>query len=348
MKFVREKEEWNRLVKSFPNWDIYYLYEYVRSLELHGDGTPVLIYWNTDKMELCYVAMLQDIAAFAGFHGSLGAGSFLDLTTPYGYGGPLTKGEVSKEEMQKFAQELTAECSRRGIVSQFFRFDPFVEGQDAFFELFEAKSFKNTVYMDLDSEAVIFENMDPKNRNMVRKAKKNDVRIFWDRGEHLEEFIHIYNETMQRNQAEDYYYFKEDYFQYLQQEFSEHMVYFYAVYGTKIISAAMFFYNENFMHYHLSGTLWEYRRLASVNLLLYEAALWGSRRGMKKLHLGGGIEKDDSLYGFKKQFNRNGALPFTIGRYIFNRDAFQELVSKRAEADCTFDRQKPFLIQYRG
>lgn len=40
MKLVRDREEWNRLVKSFPNWDIYYLYEYVRSLELHGDGSP--------------------------------------------------------------------------------------------------------------------------------------------------------------------------------------------------------------------------------------------------------------------------------------------------------------------
>ena len=43
------------------------------------------------------------------------------------------------------------------------------------------------------------------------------------------------------------------------------MVYFYAVWEEKIISAAMFFYNENFMHYHLSGTLWEYRKLASVD-----------------------------------------------------------------------------------
>ena len=60
------------------------------------------------------------------------------------------------------------------------------------------------------------------------------------------------------------------------------------------------------------------------------------------------MEKDDSLYGFKKQFNRNGILPFTIGRYIFNHDMFRELVQKRAKADADFDAQKPFLIQYRG
>lgn len=348
MKFVRNSQEWNQLVKSFPDWDVYYLYEYARSLELHGDGTPMLIYWKGARMELCYVAMLQDIAAFEGFHGRLEAGRFFDMTTPYGYGGPLVKGEVTREEQQQFLKALTEECGRRGIVSQFFRFDPFVEAQGDFFELLGARSFKETVYMDLASEEIIFKNMDPKNRNMVRKARKNNVQIFWDFGEHLEEFIRIYNDTMERNQAEDYYYFKRDYFEYLKQEFHDHIIYFYAVYEQKIISAAMFLYNEHFMHYHLSGTLWEYRRLASVNLLLYEAALWGSSRGIRKLHLGGGMEKDDSLYGFKKQFNRNGVLPFTIGRCIFGQDVFQELVRRRAEADHTFDVARPFLIQYRG
>ena len=348
MKFVRNGGEWNQLVKSFPDWDIYYLYEYVRALELHGDGVPVLIYWKGRKMEICYVAMLSDIAAFEGFHGRLESGRYFDMTTPYGYGGPLVKGEVSVEEQQQFLQALTEKCGRQGIVSQFFRFDPFVQAQSAFFELLGARSFKETIYMDLESEEAVFQNMDSKNRNMVRKALKNGVKIFCDSGEHLEEFMQIYNETMKRNQAENYYYFQRDYFEYLQQEFSNHLTYFYAVYEDRIISAAMFFHNRQFMHYHLSGTLWEYRRLASVNLLLYEAALWGSRRGIQKLHLGGGLEKNDSLYGFKKQFNRKGALPYTIGRSVFDQNVFQELVRKRAEADHSFRADRPFLIQYRG
>ncbi len=348
MRFVRDREEWNRLVKGFPDWDVYYLYEYARSLEIHGEGMPVLLYWKGTKMELCYVIMLQDIAGFGGFFGSLVEKEYFDMTTPYGYGGPLVKGEISEGELSRFVKDLTEECNKRKIVSQFFRFDPFVGQQDAFFEMFEARSLKNTVYMDLESEDIIWGNMDPKNRNMVRKARKNGVQIFSDSGEHLEEFIGIYNETMQRNRAEEFYYFGRDYFEYLQQEFSDHMVYFYAVYEQMIISASMFFYNSQFMHYHLSGTLWEYKKLASVNLLLHEAALWGSRRGIRKLHLGGGMEKDDSLYGFKKQFNRNGALPFTIGRTVFDQNAFQELVRKRAQADPAFDANKPFLIQYRG
>ena len=42
MEVIRceEKERWNNIIKSFKNWDIYYLNEYAHSLELHGDGKP--------------------------------------------------------------------------------------------------------------------------------------------------------------------------------------------------------------------------------------------------------------------------------------------------------------------
>ena len=30
--------QWNDIIKSFPSWDVYYLYEYAYSFELHGDG----------------------------------------------------------------------------------------------------------------------------------------------------------------------------------------------------------------------------------------------------------------------------------------------------------------------
>lgn len=348
MKFIYEKSEWNNIVKTFQNWDIYYLYEYAHSLELHGDGIPVLLYWKQEDVEICYVMMLEDIAEFSGFGGKLPRNQYYDLTTPYGYGGPLYKGEITESVCNDFLIDLKKACLKRKIVTQFFRFDAMVDGQEQFFSMFESKSFKNTIYIDLTDEETIMKNMDPKNRNMIRKAIKNQVEIIHDSGEQIEAFIDIYNQTMQRNQAEDYYYFKREYFDYLCESMKENMEFFYAVYDGKIISATIILYNENYMHYHLSGTLWEYKNVASMNLMLYEAAVWGSKKGIKKMHLGGGIEANDSLFGFKKQFNRQGAVPFTIGRTIFNQEIFDELVEKRAEVDENFNKEKPFMIKYRG
>ena len=33
-----QKDEWNKIIKSFVNWDIYYLCEYAESFQIHGDG----------------------------------------------------------------------------------------------------------------------------------------------------------------------------------------------------------------------------------------------------------------------------------------------------------------------
>ena len=45
---ISEITKWNETVKSFKNWDIYYLNEYAQSLMLHGDGEAFLLNWNSD------------------------------------------------------------------------------------------------------------------------------------------------------------------------------------------------------------------------------------------------------------------------------------------------------------
>ena len=35
---LEEIEKWNHIVKSFKNYDIYYLSNYVKAFKIHGDG----------------------------------------------------------------------------------------------------------------------------------------------------------------------------------------------------------------------------------------------------------------------------------------------------------------------
>lgn len=344
----KDKIRWNTIIKSFEHWDIYYLCEYVISMEIHGDGNGVLIYYENKNCRLCYVMMQKDISNLKEFSNLLKPGQYYDLTTPYGYGGPLLEGNFTKEVSKVFFHELESYCLKEHIITQFFRFHPILNNQTVFVQKVCTVTKKRTVYIDLTSPEQIFANMDTKNRNMVRKAKKNNVTILCDQGEHLEEFISIYKETMENNNAEPYYFFEKEYFEYLLQNMKDNIKFFYAVYDQSIISAAIFFYNDQYMHYHLSGLRSEYRKLASTNLLLYEAALWGYSKGIKKLHLGGGMKADDSLFGFKKQFNKKGYLNFAIGKEIFDETAYQELINLRKEQDPLFDDSVPFLILYRA
>ena len=121
----------------------------------------------------------------------------------------------------------------------------------------------------------------------------------------------------------------------------------YAMYQDIPICSAILLYNNEYMHYHLSGSKTEYRSLAAGNLLLFEAACMAGKMGVKVFHLGGGMSPDDSLFAFKKQFNKNGRLRFDVGRTIFDEKTYNELLCIRKKYDEKFDINNGFMIQYR-
>lgn len=343
-----QKELWNTIVKSFSNWDIYYLNEYAQSLMIHGDGQPILLYFESTDAKMAYVMMENDLSEQEWFKGQIYKGEYLDWTTPYGYGGPLFEGNVTEDWLIKCINQVKEYAKEKHIISQFFRFHPLLQNQSGMESVCNILPEKETIYIDTISEKQIYKNMTPNNRNMVRKAKKLGVQISYDNGERLDEFEYIYNKTMEMHHADKYYSFQPKYFQYLKERMKKNMIFFYAEYEGNIISSSIFFYNEHYMHYHLSGTLPEYRKMASANLLLTEAAYWASSQGIQKLHLGGGVSQEDSLFQFKKHFNRNGELKFYIGSNIFDEQKFKQLVDIRGKKDQYFDKNQKYMILYRA
>ena len=41
---IEERKEWDEVVRSFEEYDVYYLSGYVRAFEIHGDGEPQMFY----------------------------------------------------------------------------------------------------------------------------------------------------------------------------------------------------------------------------------------------------------------------------------------------------------------
>ena len=39
---IEQAEAWDALVRTFLNYDVYYLSGYVKAFQLHGDGEPLL------------------------------------------------------------------------------------------------------------------------------------------------------------------------------------------------------------------------------------------------------------------------------------------------------------------
>lgn len=150
------------------------------------------------------------------------------------------------------------------------------------------------------------------------------MRIYSGRSSELFEiFREIYNATMDKDNASDYYYFAPSFYESVCKDLPHNSQIFYAQLpdGTIIASSIMLWANRR-MNYHLSGSRREYQSLAPTNLLLYEAALWGCEAGCKTLHLGGGVGSgEDSLFAFKKSFFRGDhAAIISGGRFLMRRN----------------------------
>lgn len=291
--------------------------------------------------------MKRDIADDKKFLSILEKDRYFDYETPYGYGGPLCEHSISELGQKQFLKEMIDYTKTNGIVSQFVRFHPLLGNFKLAPYIFKTRYLHQTIYIDTSSSDLIIENMDSKNRNMVRKAKKNDVEIVQKPINDYRDFIPIYEETMVKDDADDYYFFKENYFK-EQVHLKNHACFFYAIKDGIPIAGSIMYYNDTYMHYHLAGTHTKYRKYSPSNLLLYEAACWASERGIKKFHLGGGIVEDDNLFGFKKQFNKNGRLPFYVGRTIFDQDLYKQLMNIRKKADSEFNMENTRMTQYRA
>lgn len=341
-----EADAWDSLVRSFPHWDVYYLSAYARSFSIHGDGVPYLVFYENDGCRVCFVVMQQDISTDPRFAGAIPAGAWYDWSTPYGYGGPLVDGTVNAETERDFSQQLHAYCRAHHIVSLFVRFHPLLLNHACFPNLFECRYMHDTIAIDTGNPETIARNMDSACRNKVRKAKKNGVVVRCRPVGDMEAFRRIYEDTMTRDHANDYYFFGSPYFS-AQKALADHACLFYAYHEDQPIAGTIIYYNDEYMHYHLSGSLTAYRKFAAINLLLYEVAVWGAERGIQRFHLGGGMAPDDNLFGFKKQFNKNGRCPFHIGRVIFDAERYQRLIEIRKERDVSFDEENSFMIQYR-
>ena len=337
---IEDYIKWDEIVRGFPNYDVYYLSGYVKAFQIHGDGDPQLFYYAADGLKAIYVYMKRK-TIIEGYY---------DSVTPYGYGGVLFDGDTSEANLQAFWKAYVEKMKEEGIIDNFVRYHPVLANAVPMKQISTVIDLGKTIAFDLSSPEVIWENIISKNRNMIRKAEKNGIVIEHGKGmDLLDNFTAIYNATMDKDHAEEYYYFKRPFYESIHNDLNDNYEVFYARLNDKIIAMSIMIFANGRLNYHLSGSDIEYRNLAPSNLLLYKAALWGCEHGFKTFHLGGGVGSgEDNLYKFKAAFNRNSDYQFSIGKQIFDQKKYDELVALRAKQDPDFNPDSKYFPLYRS
>ena len=338
---IEQSEQWDAVVRSFKEYDVYWLSGYVKAFQIHGDGEPLLFHYADSNTCGINVVMKRDIANDEHFKGKVPEGQYFDFATPYGYGGWIIEGEDTEDLFSAYENWI----KNNGIISEFVRFHPMVKNHEDSRSFYEIIQLGEVVHMELSSPEDIWSNITSKNRNMIRKAIKNDIKIYNGRFPKIyDKFRVIYNETMDKDDAEEYYYFGEDFYKSVLDDLPQNAQVFWAEKDSQVIAASIMLATNGRMNYHLSGSLREFSSLAPTNLLLYQAALWGCGNGYKTLYLGGGVGSgQDSLFKFKKAFYKGDLEHFYIGKKIINQEIYSELIRIRGGID-----NPGFFPEYRG
>jgi len=192
-----------------------------------------------------------------------------------------------------------------------------------------------TVTVDLSQgENKIWENMHSAFRNRTRKALKKGVTVTFSKTEEdLREFQRLYYLTMDKVNADKYYYFPTSYFKNLL-DFGVDFVLANAWYGGKIIASGLILCCGPFMHRHLAGSDSDYLHFATNNLVDFETIKYGAEKGYKYLHIGGGNSSNDkdSLFRYKKNMAPDGLKEFWVGKKIHIDEVYKHLSSQWQES----------------
>ena len=187
--------------------------------------------------------------------------------------------------------------------------------------------------MDLTvDETQLWKNVRDGHQWTINKARKlGFVPRMVPLREHLDSFLQIYNETMDRVQAKDSYYFGRDYFARLG-EMPEQVHCCVVELGGEQAAACLFFECGGIVQAHLGGTKSEFLAKSPFHLLLFHVAMWAKSRGNRYLHLGGGVGgSNDRLLQFKQGFSRL-LFPFLTLRLITHEEKYRDLSTLRAQA----------------
>lgn len=257
---------------------------------------------------------------------------YYDITTPYGYGGPIINNVVKGKEAELvngYKKAFMEFCLANNIVSEFIRFHPVIGNEIPFKVVYDVQYLRKTVGTNLkEFEEPFQEEFSKSARKNVRRSLREGVSYeIIENPDSIDEFLEIYYSTMDRNEADDYYYFDEEYFKKCLELFPENILIVKALYEEKTIAMGFYFIYDKYIHTHLSGTLSEHLNLSPAYILRYALTEWGKENGYHLIHHGGATTNDenDSLLRFKKRFGQNTEFDFSIGRRIWNQKIYKQL-----------------------
>lgn len=297
--------------ESLPKlFQVSYLHPYYILADAARDKTLTPVFFVYQENGLCF---------YHAFHiQPIQGTNFIDIQSPYGYGGPVSTSE-NAPFLSKAWYEYNQWCASNNVLVEFLRFHPLLENWKYFSG--DVLNNRETVWIDL-TLADVMSKYTPRMRTSIRKGYRQGLQVEWlEPLQNISTFYSIYTGAMKALNASRFYFFSEKYFQELAR--TNLMWLGFCFKDSRPIAGAIFLLGKDIVEYHLGGSGYEGKKYGAMKMIFHEAALEAKPYGFSKLYLGGGSDTspNNTLLMFKKKFSTQKA-HFKIGRRIHNTTAY--------------------------
>lgn len=316
---------WVHFLQQVPH-DFYHRPAYLELCSSIEGGTPLAFYAEEGQAAFLAPLLIRPLPDY------LGEAWWQDAAAPYGYPTPLMYPAVDDAMLTRFLETFVRISIDSHLVTSFFRLHPLLKLPAKPLRSF-GKLMKHgeTVSVDLTlSEDELGLRTRRDHRAGIRKLEKAGFSVVVDDWQSVEAFIQIYQATMKRVVAKEYYIFSHEYFNNLRLALGDSL-HLCAVMSPEGVMAAGGLFataTSGIVEFHLSGTAAAYRKVAPTKLMLHYMIRWAKGAGFSTLHLGGGVGgRADSLFEFKAGFS-DRRHDFYTYRMILDENKYTDLVAR--------------------
>lgn len=312
MSLETDPAGWDGLLERLGCADAYYLRPFVESACVLDGAGAAYLHLGDEGGDVVFPCLLREVPRGGGY----------DAATPIGYGGPVGTG--AKPPVERFYEVYEGWCTDRGVVTTFARFHPLFENYRYAGRAFRLEPAEGSVAWPLEGD--LLAHMHRHHRRLVRKAEREDLEVaVREAPAELDAFAVLYEETMRRAGAADYYFFPAAYWSSLA-ALGDRLVLLEARADGDLAAAILCLATPPWLHYHLGASSEEGRRLGASHLLMHAAAELGKERGFELFHLGSGVGGGGgALLEFKERFSPGPLRSQWFGKAVHDVPRYLEL-----------------------
>jgi hypothetical protein len=275
--------------------------------------------------------------------------SYRHAISAYGYGGLTTSIKDKHIDWKEPSLLINNYFREQKYVSEFVRQDLFDQAPE-FSRGGGCKFQQNNIVVNLcqDKEA-LFSNYKHSVRKNIKRAVSSGLTVEFDfSSKSLDNFLFLYNKTMDRKGATKQFYFDRRSFENFIGEGSEDRIFSFVTvkYREKIIAVELILLSCEYIYSFLGGLDFEFRDKRPADFLKHSVSKWGIENNYKKYILGGGFTADDGIYKFKKAFSRDGIYSFNTFNRVIDQDGYDKLIELRSRRDPQWQPTENFFPKY--